>query len=163
MASPKQKSGFTLIEVIVTLFIMIVISVISLPLLFGANRLSDLRNATREIVASLSEAQQQSADDSQATTWGVRLSNPTNTPAFFALFRGTSYASGTVTDYHRLPATVAYVTSTLALGSTTDIIFSVVSGAASQSTTVRLYSTAQKSYSSTITVASSGMVGYVSQ
>ncbi|HVM76621.1 MAG TPA: prepilin-type N-terminal cleavage/methylation domain-containing protein [Candidatus Paceibacterota bacterium] len=161
MRSSTRRQGFSLIEVIITVSVMALITVIAVPMLLSANRYSDLRNVTRELVADLSEAQQQAAAGSQGTTWGVRIGNTTTTPPFYSEFVGSSYASGTVKDYHRLPASVSIVSSTLAVGTTTDIIFSLVSGAASNSTTIKLSLTSSPTVSSTITVASSGMIGYV--
>ena len=79
---------------------------------------------------------------------------------FYALFTG-SYAASTTISYYALPSTVAYQTSTLAVGATLDVIFSPIIGASSVSTSIGFYMPKQSTaFSSTISIASSGAVNY---
>jgi type II secretory pathway pseudopilin PulG len=154
-----MKNGFTLIELAVVMTIMILISIVGLASFVGRRNTSDLSDATKQIGAILREAQAHSTSDDGGVAWGVHLANTTNTPAFYALFK-TSYSVANTVSYYRLPTTVGYVTSTLGSGSSTDIIFTQLSGIASASTTIGLRLLAQSSQSSSISVASSGAVSY---
>lgn len=147
-------------ELILVIAIIVVVARFSYTALVGNVGTADLGGTTGKIVALLREAQTRSLAQSSSTTWGVRFSNVTSTAAFYALFGGASYNTTTLRGYYRLPSTVAYVSSSLAQGSTTDITFNQITGAASASSSIRIYSLRNTSKSSTISVASSGAVSF---
>lgn len=153
-----MRKGFTLIEIIVVMFIMIVAGIVAVTSLSTRRRAADLTTAAQELGSVLREAQSRSMAESQGDAWGVHLANTTGTAPFYALF-STAYSSATVIAYYRLPSTVQYTTSTLASGSSTDIIFSAITGAASASTTIglNLISTGNNA---AVSVASSGAISY---
>ena len=155
-----MKKGFTLIELLVVIGILIAVSVITVVNLAGKRVDADLTSTTQRIVTTLRQAQSDSMAQENGATWGVHFSNSTSTPPSFALFSG-SYATGTVVGQYPLPATVAYLTSTLASGATLDITFAQVTGAASASTSIGFYMPKENvAFSSTISIASSGAVNY---
>lgn len=159
--SIMKNKAFSLIEMLVVIGIVAVIAVIALPSFFGGSHEADLSAATQQIVASARTAQSQAVNQTKDAQWGVYFSNATNTAPFYAVFNGSSYASGTVQDVYRLPSTVGFVSSTLPVGSSLSVTFSGISGAASASTTVKLYVISQPSLSSTISIAQTGVVAYV--
>ena len=153
------RNGFTLIELLVTILIFFVVGSIVLLNISGSRSKADLTSATEEIGASLREAQSNALNQKNGLAWGVHFSNATNTSPFFALFQGAYSTTGTV-GYYVLPSSVSYVTSTLGFGSSTDVIFSQVTGMASASTSIGLYMPKQTISSTIISVASSGAVIY---
>jgi type II secretory pathway pseudopilin PulG len=154
------KKGFTLVELLVIVAIVVIIGGVVLVNLSGRRVDTDVITATQQIATLLRQAQSDSMAGEGGAVWGVHFANSTGTPPFYALFRG-SYATGTVTGRYLLPLSVAYRTSTLASGATLDVIFSQASGAASASTSIGLYMPKENTaFSSTISVASTGAVSY---
>ena len=147
----KKKKAFTLAELIIAVAIMAVIGVITVPFLMGGSETADLSGATQKIVALGREAETRSVSRVQNAEWGIHLSNVTGTAPFYAIFSGTSYATGTILGSYPLPPTVRFVSSTLPLGSSLDVIFSQISGASSVSTTVELYAVNKPSLVTSIT------------
>ncbi len=154
-----MKRGFTLIEMLVALAIMILLSIVALLNLAGRRDITNLNDATVQAASILRTAQSHAMSQYKGSAWGVHFMNATNTAPFYALFQN-SYSTTTTAGYYRLPAGVGYVTSTLNIGSSTDIIFSQISGTASVSTTIGFYLLNQVSQSSTVSVASSGSIVY---
>jgi prepilin-type N-terminal cleavage/methylation domain-containing protein len=131
--------GFTLIELMLVFAIIAVIGTVSVVTLVGQKSTGDLTNTTQQIGALLREAQSNSMAQDQGAQWGVHFDNTTTTSAFFALFytlNGT-YASGTPVGHYALLPDLCFVSSTLAAGSSTDVIFNSISGG-TVSTTIGL-------------------------
>jgi len=154
-----NQKGFTLAEMLIVIAITVILAVVGLINLNSRKSPTELSNATKQIGALLRQAQSDSMANAQAVPWGVHFANATNTSPFYALFR-TSYSTATTQGYYRLPPTVTYITSTLASGATLDVLFTQISGAASVSTTIGIYTLGQSSKSSTIAVSSIGTVTY---
>jgi type II secretory pathway pseudopilin PulG len=160
-----MRKGFTLIELLVVFGIMIAVGAVLFANLAGKKNNADLTATTQEVGTLLRQAQSDAAfqeNNTQATdvAWGVHFANTTATPPFYALFTG-SYAASTTVGYYALPSTVAYTTSTLAVGAALDIIFSPITGVSSASTSIRFYMPQENTaFSSTISIASSGAVSY---
>ncbi len=157
MRAKHNKQGFTLIEILIVFAIVILLGIISMVNLQGSKNETDLNDAAKQVVVLLRQAQNQAASGYQGVAWGVHFVNATT--SFYALF-SSAYSSATVAGQYLLPTTVAFRTSTIPTGSSLDIVFGTLSGAASVSTTIGLYSKVQSSFSSTISVASSGQVSF---
>ena len=160
-----MRKGFTLLELLLTIAIIAIVSVLIFATLAGRRKNADLIATTQEAGAILRQAQsdamaQENNAQANDAAWGVHFANATATRPFYALFSG-SYAVSTTVGYYALPLAVAYITSTLPAGATLDIIFSPVTGIASTSTNIGFYMPGQSAaFSSTISVASSGAVRY---
>jgi type II secretory pathway pseudopilin PulG len=156
----RSTSGFTLIELIVTLGVFIVISGIVLVNITGQRTQTDINDVTEQIGATLRQAQSDSMAQENGVSWGVHFENSTGTSPFYALFY-SSYSSSTIVGHYPLPASVAYNTSTFASGAMLDVIFSQVTGVSSVSTSIMLYMPKESAaLSSTISIASSGAISY---
>jgi len=160
-----MRKGFTIIELILVLGIMIAVGAVVFANLAGKKNNADITATTQEVATLLRQAQSDAAfqeNNTQASevAWGVHFANTTATPPFYALFTG-SYAASTTVGYYSLPATVAYQTSTLPAGATVDVIFSPITGVSSTSTNIGFYMPDESAaFSSTISIASSGAVSY---
>lgn len=154
----KLTSGFTLIELIITLGIFILLGGIVFINIAGRRSETDLFDTQEQIAAVLREAQSNSMAQKNGVAWGVHFDNSTTTAPFYILFFTAYSATTTVGGNVPLPASVSYNTSTLASGATLDVIFSQLVGNTT-STSVGLYMPKQ-SFSNTITIASSGAVSY---
>lgn len=156
----SMQKAFSWLEVLLVLAIVVILAIVILPNFFGSSRAKDLTNTTLQIVGTVREAQSQSASQAQNTQWGIHFEHP-STPSqapFYAIFRGTSYASGTVAGVYRLPPTLDYSSSTLPDGSYVDVVFSPISGIAIPSTTINLFVISNPSMSSTISISSVGEI-----
>ncbi|HUC01489.1 MAG TPA: type II secretion system protein [Candidatus Paceibacterota bacterium] len=160
-----MRKGFTLIELIVVVGIMLAVSAVVFSNLAGERTEADLTATTQQVTTLLREAQTDAMtqeNNSQAVdaAWGVHFSNATATAPFYALFTGSYSQSSTVSSYPLL-STVAYQTSTLPAGATLDVIFSPVTGFPSASATIGFYMPKENTaFSSTIVVAPTGAVSY---
>jgi prepilin-type N-terminal cleavage/methylation domain-containing protein len=154
-----MKRGFTLIETVVVMFIMVVLSVVAIASLTGRKRNNDLLEATQQIVTLLREAQSHAAAQDQESAWGVHFSNPVSGASSYALYYGSTYTAANVVAYYRLPADVTYSTASLPLGFSGNVVFAQISGAASGPSSLTLFLTSSN-VSTTISVASSGAVSY---
>ena len=156
-----MKKGFTLVELIVVIALIIASGAVVFANLAGRRSTTDLTAATQQIGVLLRQAQSDAVEQESDVAWGVHFANPTGTAPFYALFT-TSYSAGTVVGTpYLLPTTVAYTTSTLAPGATLDVIFSPISGAPSTSTSIGLYMPGQSAaFSSAISISPSGEISY---
>jgi len=152
------RRGFTLIELIITISLMIILTIVGLLNLTGRKGTTNLTDGAKQMVATLRQAQSHSMANDKGVAWGVRFSN-LSTSTFFALF-SSSYSTANTVGYYRLPDGVAYVTSSLPVGSTTDIIFNQVSGGLNASRTIMINLPSQPSQSSTISISTIGAVSY---
>lgn len=159
MFKNKFKSGFTLVELILIIALMVVIVMISILALGGRKGTTELEGITKQIVSQLREAQSKSASQINSTTWGVRIDNATS-GAYFGGYSSSTYSTSTKAGYTRLPRNVRFVTSTLPVGSFREITFSQISGLPSTTTVISLQLTDTPSVSTTITVGERGVIGY---
>jgi type II secretory pathway pseudopilin PulG len=155
-----MRKGFTLVELLTVVAIMMVLGLIGVLSLTSKKNSTDLSTTVSEAAALLREAESRSTTEAQGVVWGVHFANVTNTAPFYALF-SSAYAPTATISYYRLPSDIAYATATLPVGSTTNIIFNQVSGLPVAAVQIGFVSLSQKSLpSSTISVTTSGAVTY---
>jgi len=156
----SHPKGFTLIELVLVMAIVVILSVFTVVSLTGKKNSNDLSLTVSQAAALLREAQGRSVTQAQGVGWGVRFGNATATAPFYALFYG-SYTPTSTVGYYRLPTDVAYATSTIPSGGVVDVVFSQISGLASGTVSVGFQSLSQKSLSSsTISVTAAGAITY---
>ncbi len=156
-ARPRQARAFSLVELLVVVAIMVVLATVALANLSSRKNSTDLTSASKQIAALLREAQSNAMAQEGGTVWGMHFENATATAPFFALF-SSRYSPTTTVGFYRLPAGVAYQPATLPSGTSRDVTFAEITGAASASTSIGLYMPSNPAFSSTITIASSGAV-----
>lgn len=126
--------GFTLLELLIIMGILTTVAVISGINLSNYYSRQNLTSAANEIVAILRQAQNNSLSQESGDQWGVHFLNATTTQGLVQLFRGSSFTSGILVNSQALPAGVQFVYP--ALGSSTDVIFSKVTGYPNASTSI---------------------------
>jgi prepilin-type N-terminal cleavage/methylation domain-containing protein len=158
----NHRQAFTLIELIVTVAIVAIISVVVFTNLRGGNSQADLNSATTEIVASLREAQSQAMSGNEDATWGVYFQNGSGTPSFFAVISSSTYNTSTIISQYPLPPDIAFVTSSLSQGSSLTVSFQPIGGGSFASTTktIAVYLTSEPSLQEYISVTDEGQVSY---
>jgi len=155
----KTRRGFSMIEIVVVVAIMVVLGVVGILNLGTRKGTTNLQDAAKQIAAVLREAQSNSMTQSKGVAWGVRFSNVASPGPFFALF-SSSYSASNTAGYYRMPDAVSYVAASLPVGSTTDVIFNQVSGTLAATRTISIYLPGQSTQSSTITVAPTGAISF---
>ena len=157
----QENRGFTLVELMVSVAIIAILSLVTYISLFNARSSGDAANMAKQMTALLRQAQSQTVSGYQGVAWGVHFGNATGpaSSSFYALFSGGYSASSTI-GYYKLPTDVAYLTSTLASGASTDVSFALFSGVASASTSVGLYSVPLPTQTYILHISSSGQVSY---
>jgi len=133
----RLLTGFTLLEGMLVLTILIILSVIAVPLLNVFESESNLQSSIQGIVGVLRLAQEKtlaSADDSQ---FGIFFDDAT-TIHQYTFFRGTSYASRIplFDEIRLLPETVEF--SGVNFGGGNEIVFNRVDGTTSQSGSISI-------------------------
>jgi len=162
MRSGKKSggcSGFTLVELLVSVGIIVVISAVALTSLFQRRNRSEFENTIQQVTSLLREAHSKSVAQTSSTIWGVHFENATTTMPFFALFP-TAYSPTGHTGYYRLPVLVRYATSSLAEGASLDVTFAQITGAPSTSTSVMFEFVSGNVViaTSSVTVGASGLI-----
>ncbi len=150
--------GFTLIELMITLAILTIVAVIGGVNLFNYYSRQNLTSAANEIVALLRQAQNSSLTQESGDQWGVHFSNVTTTQGLIQLFHGSSFASGTLANSQSLPTGVQFINPVS--GTSTDVIFSKVTGYPNTSASIAVALTANLNTSSTIII---NVIGQVSK
>ena len=155
----SPRAGFTMIEVVLVIGITLITGALIITSLQGRKGKTELDATVRQAVSLLREAQSRSVSQASSSAWGVRFENSTNTIPHFMLFAGTFSTSSQVAQYP-ISSAIGVSTSTLPLGSSTDIIFLQISGVTANTTTLQFYRKSDSAQSSTITVLPSGSVSY---
>jgi prepilin-type N-terminal cleavage/methylation domain-containing protein len=135
-----MRKGFTLIELLITISIIVVLGVVATLNLSGTRNGDSLKDTTQDVASSLREAQSDSVAESHGAAWGVHFDNTNPAAPFYSLFYTTNgaYASSTIAGEYPLPGGMCYTTSTVAQGSSVNIIFNEVSGATSNGTSTSI-------------------------
>lgn len=141
------QRGFSLLEVLAAIGIVIVISLFSLPAIRGSQKSSNLRTEARNLLTSLRLAQQRTL--AEQTTYLVQLT--TTSPQGWRTIRRS--ATDTTIEQHTLTSDVSWQST----GGFTDneIIFNTT-GAVNQAGTITLLNSANQTM--TVNVKPSGYV-----
>ena len=160
-----RTSAFTLIELIITIGILAILAGIGFINIVNYRQRQDLSFAGQEIIEVLRNAQNRSLSQEATSTagsggrWGVYFENPTGAGNdFYDLFKGTSYAGGTVVSKSVLPSNTQFEEP--ANGSSSTIIFSPITGLPNASATIKISLISSPTSSSTITVGANGNIGF---
>jgi len=155
----QKRNGFTLIEVMMVVGIMVLLAVVAFVNLSSNRNEGSVSTAASQIVALAREAQSNAVSQVQDATWGIHFENPTSTAPFYALFEGSTYSTTSSLGKYPLPTGVGY---SLDSGEAINVTFAPISGAASASTSITIYSLEQSSYADTISISSLGLISYAS-
>lgn len=156
----KNRSGFTLIELIIVISILAVLSTIVVVDFVSYKKNSDLDNSTQEFAGILRLAQSKTLSSENYKQYGVYI-NTAVVPNQYTLFTGYSYALRTTSldqIYFLQPSMEFYGIS---LGGGNEIVFDRLTGASDESGSVSIRVKADTSKNKTVYVSSSGAVGFI--
>jgi len=120
----RRDEGFTLIELLIVIAIIGVIAGAGTPTYLGIRARISLENQAEEIVSDLRWTMSRSAAQEGDSQWGVRFDNPSSGDDSYDVWRGQSYASGTVVTHVDLHGATGLPTASSSVS-----LYSLVGGA----------------------------------
>ena len=151
----KVRRGYTLVEILIVLALMVLFGSVAGVSLFGRRNETDLDVATKRIVTLLREAQSRAVSQNSDTGWGVHFEN--GNPAYVVLYSNSGHAT---TSYYVLPAMVVYATSSLPSGNNREVDFNRPDGTVPNPTSIVLNLLHSPDHSVTITIGAQGTISY---
>ena len=158
------QKGFTLVELLIVIGILIILTAVAVPSLRYFQKGSDLNNSAEEIINILRLAQNKTLVSERASQYGVYFDN-LSIPHQYILFKGPSFdlRDDSFDEIHELSKSVEIYEINLldeALDETNEIVFERLTGETSQSGNVSLILTTNLGKTKTIYIESSGLVSF---
>lgn len=144
----NKVSGFTLIEILLSLTLIIGITAITIPVYGHFFGRTNLDNAVSQVVGDWRRAQILSRGAENDSSWGVYVSSSTS-----VVFMGNSYASRN-TNYDE----IKNLNSIISLSGLSELVFLKATGTPSTNGTLIL--TSNNNESRSITINSQGTISY---
>lgn len=158
----KMKKGFTLIEILVIIGIMVILVALAIPSYRFFQKESDLNNSAEEIINTLRLAQNKTLASEEASKYGVYF-DAVSTPNQYTLFKGENYASrdSSFDEIHKLSSFLEIYEISLA-GGEPEVVFDRISGTTSQFGSISIGLKDNPAKTKTIYVENSGRVDLTS-
>ena len=147
--------AFTLIELLIVIGITAIMAVflIMSPLSFRSRQ--DLNLTVLEMTAVLRNAQDNSISQESGSVWGIYFDN-TNDSGFYDFFSGSDYSSINIVSRSSLRSNIKFIQP--AIGASSTVIFSAVSGLPVASTTIIIALREDLSSSRAIIINANGQI-----
>ncbi|AKM78747.1 MAG: hypothetical protein UY31_C0011G0003 [Candidatus Wolfebacteria bacterium GW2011_GWE1_48_7] len=158
MKDKACRAGVSLIEVIIVMgiFVVLAAAVRFFPIeYFYAQSLED---DASKIVFTLRGAYNRAVTQDQASAWGVRFVNGASGVDYYQVFKGDSFATGTVVERINLNESIQFTTPPAA--SSTDVLFAKMSGLPTGGGSIIISVITEASSSKMITVLPNGQIQY---
>lgn len=153
VSSSPRVAGFTLLEILIALFILSV-AAYSVGSVFSAyNRRQALDAGADTVRALLSEARSLTVSSKNASSYGVHFD-----AGQAVLFAGTSYSASDPNNKTEKLHPAVRISAISLLGGGSEVVFDRLSGAAEKSGTVTVSLAADSSASRVITVRPTGII-----
>lgn len=152
----KQR-GFTLIEILVVVGIIVLFLGLSIPQLRSFQQVSYLQGTGEETVAALRLAKSKTLASEEALQYGVYF-DAISTPNQYTLFQGSSYATRAPAKDEITVLKKAIEISAISLGAGDEVVFERVTGAPSATGTITFRQVADPSRTKTVSVLTSGTI-----
>lgn len=157
----KFNTGFTLIELIITMGIAVILGGVSMSNYFGYQSKQAVDGVSSELLGTLRDAQQRAKSQDNSSAWGVYINAVTGANDYYELFYGASYAAGTVSSRTTLSSDVEF--SVPAQGATLEIVFAKSTGLPNSGYTISVASKRNSSIAKSATLnTSTGIISTVS-
>jgi len=121
----KSGEGFTLIEILIAITILIIMTAIAVPYFYSFQKEADLNSSAEKIISIIRIAQNKTRAAEQGSQWGVHFLIPSG----YELFKGSSYISAE--EIYTLSDNIEIYDISLA-GGGSDIIFNKLSADTNQ-------------------------------
>lgn len=159
MMQSNQESAFTLVEILVVIFILAVLGMVSVPAFDAFLKSSDVDNGMQEFHMALRLAQSKTVSSENESQYGVYVDTAA-APHKYVIFKGASYAArdAAFDQSFWLPKTTEF--SAISLGGGSEVVFNKLTGYATQSGSVAVRLTADTSKIKTVYIAGSGVLSF---
>mgnify|MGYP001568081869 CR=1 FL=1 len=131
-----MQRGFTVIEILIITVIVAVVSSVAVVSAFRYKASQDLRLTLNELSALIRDVQRKSVTQEDGKRWGVRFENAQSGKDRMYIFKGTSFASGTVAQSLLLRRSAQF--GEPGPSSTRDIVFLPIEGSISPNKVITL-------------------------
>lgn len=131
-----RRGGFTLIETLVVVTIVIAISIGGFLGLAGYRNKQALESGLSEVRAAVEGTKRRSVTQEQGSRWGMRFTNATSGVSSYSVFKGSSYSTSGLDRTYSFRAPVGF--GNPSASSTYDLIFTPLSGALSENKVLTL-------------------------
>ena len=152
----KKQKGFTLLELIVVIAIIVIIVSAGFAIRVGALPDAILSTQTRQVLEGLKLAQIKSISRYKNSEWGVYFLDNTGSPDQWIIFKGSTYTSRDTTydQITTLPSSLSF--TSISFSGTPELKFAQITGTPSTSGSITLTSTENEAQ--TVTVSARGIV-----
>lgn len=145
----NNKKGFTLLETLVVISIVVVISAVSVKSFYVLREKHAIQKDVDSIVSIIEKAKNMSANRKNDSSYGVKFASTTVT-----VFSGTNFANGNVISKYDLETMIKI--SNVSLSSRgTELVFSKITGSPNATGTITLIA---PSYSKIVTIYGTGII-----
>lgn len=154
----EYRAGVTFVELIVVMGILVLLAatIRFFPIdFFYAQSLSD---DAAKVAFTLRGAHDRSVAQESASAWGVHFVNDATGVDYYQVFKGDTFAAGTVTERINLNETIQFANPPSA--STTDVMFAKMSGLPTGAGSIIISLRTTPSTTKTITILGSGQIQY---
>jgi len=151
-----MKYGFTLIETLVVIGILITIAVFSFPALYTSQKDAELNNSAQEISSLLRLAREKTLSSDNLSEWGIYFSTTTS-PHQYILFKGNSFAQRdpSFDETKELPQSIEFSSSTL---ENNEVVFKKITGEVEKPGMITLRIKALPQKEKSIYIAKTGLI-----
>lgn len=151
-----KLKGFTFIEVVIVVALVVIISATALISLSGYRTSQNLKLAANEIFSVIKDVQNRSITQQDGKQWGLRFTNATSGTQSYETFSGASYATSAVDRLYSLARNVKF--GEPGPSSTVDVVFSAISGKLSANKIISLISGRQDGLVSDVILRKDGPI-----
>jgi type II secretory pathway pseudopilin PulG len=130
--------GFSLLEILLVMAIVVLIAGIGVGFYVNYGRSVEVNSAAQTLIFDLKQAQSKSMGGVDGLKWGIHFVNEASSSDYYEIFSTeTDYANGTVVSKNYLSGGIAFSVPTE--GNSTSIIFNKISGGTTE-TSIAIFS-----------------------
>lgn len=148
-----KSKGFTLVEIVVSIAITILISLIVISTFASFNNQQVLKKETDAALSVLEKARSLTLSSKDSTQYGVRFQSNS-----FIFFNGASFSSSSPSNEITVLDNKVRIADINLSSNGVDVVFDRLKGSTSQNGTITFLETADSSKTKTITIYQTGLI-----
>ena len=154
----KMKEGMSLVELIIVMgiFVVLVASIRFFPIDYFYAR--SLEDDAAKIAFTVRGTRDRAVAQDSGSAWGVHFVNDATGADYYQVFKGDTFASGTVVERINLNETVQFISPPQAASA--DVLFSKLSGLPTGTSSLIISLISDPTNTKTISVLGAGQIDY---